>query len=104
MSIERRRRISGGQLAPEPGDFGFSVEAQSQDPATSYAYGKTFAINIADGHATLFTLGHRNPQGLYVDRSGPVWSNMARRVAPNSINWRGAQTMAGEKAPADGGF
>lgn len=58
------------------GDFGFdglaSDVAQSQDPATSY--GKTIAINIADGHATLFTLGHRNPQGLFIDDSGTVWS------------------------------
>jgi len=58
------------------GDFGFdglaSVEIQAQDPATSY--GKTVAINIRDGRTTLFTLGHRNPQGLYIDRSGTVWS------------------------------
>ncbi|MEH2480383.1 cytochrome c2 [Nitrobacteraceae bacterium AZCC 2146] len=58
------------------GDFGFdgvaAVEAQAQNPATSY--GKTVAINIADGRATPFTLGHRNPQGLYVDQSGTIWS------------------------------
>jgi cytochrome c2 len=58
------------------GDFGFdgvaSDTAHPQDPATSY--GKTLAINIADGHATLFTLGNRNPQGLYIDQSGTIWS------------------------------
>ena len=58
------------------GDFGFdgvaSFEAHPQNPATSY--GKTIAINIADGRATLFTLGHRNPQGLFIDRSGTIWS------------------------------
>jgi cytochrome c2 len=58
------------------GDFGFdglaSVDAYAQDPATSY--GKTVAINIADGRATIFTLGHRNPQGLYIDQSGTIWS------------------------------
>ena len=58
------------------GDFGFdgvaSVEAQAQNSATSY--GKTIAINIADGRAALFPLGHRNPQGLFVDRSGTIWS------------------------------
>ncbi|MEH2583154.1 hypothetical protein V1281_005049 [Nitrobacteraceae bacterium AZCC 2161] len=58
------------------GDFGFdgvaAVEAQAQNPATSY--GKTVAINIADGRAKPFTLGHRNPQGLYVDQSGTIWS------------------------------
>jgi cytochrome c2 len=58
------------------GDFGFdgvaAVEAHAQNPATSY--GKTVAINIADGHATPFTLGHRNPQGLYVEKSGTIWS------------------------------
>ena len=58
------------------GDFGFdgvaSLEAHPQNPATSY--GKTIAINIADGRATLFTLIHRNPQGLFIDRSGIIWS------------------------------
>ena len=86
----RRRGISfmgqfgGGRMAlldPQTvlltvGDFGFdgvaSLEAPSQDPGTSY--GKTIAINIGDGRATLFTLGHRNPQGLFIDRSGTVWS------------------------------
>ncbi len=58
------------------GDFGFdglaSLEAVSQNPAVSY--GKTIANNIADGRAALFTLGNRNPQGLFVDRSGTIWS------------------------------
>jgi cytochrome c2 len=58
------------------GDFGFdglaSEEATSQDPKTSY--GKTIAIDIDDGHATLFTSGHRNPQGLYRAPSGAIWS------------------------------
>ncbi|UPJ40050.1 PQQ-dependent sugar dehydrogenase [Bradyrhizobium sp. 40] len=39
------------------------------DPAASY--GKTLAIKIADGRATM---GHRNSEGLYVDRSGTIWS------------------------------
>lgn len=58
------------------GDFGFdglaSVEAQPQDPTTSY--GKTIAIGIADGSASVFTLGHRNPEGLFIDQSGIIWS------------------------------
>lgn len=58
------------------GDFGFdglaSVHAYAQDSSASY--GKTVAVNIADGHATTFTIGHRNPQGLYIDPSGTIWS------------------------------
>ncbi|MFK4539652.1 glucose/arabinose dehydrogenase [Bradyrhizobium ottawaense] len=58
------------------GDFGFdglaSVHAYPQDPPASY--GKTIAINIRDGYPTIFTAGHRNPQGLYVDPSGTIWS------------------------------
>jgi cytochrome c2 len=88
---EHRRRgipfvgyFGGGRMAlldPETilltvGDFGFdglaSIDAHPQDPAASY--GKTIAINIADGRATMFTLGHRNPQGLYIDQSGTIWS------------------------------
>jgi len=87
---DRRRGIpfvgyfGGGRMAllsPEAllltvGDFGFdglaSVHAYPQDPTASY--GKTMAINIADGRSTIFTMGHRNAEGLYVDRSGTIWS------------------------------
>jgi cytochrome c2 len=72
----RMALLDGQTLLLAVGDFGFdgvaSFEAQSQNPATSY--GKTIAINIADGRATLFTLGHRNPEGLFIDRSGTIWS------------------------------
>lgn len=58
------------------GEFGFdgvaSVEALSQDRSASY--GKTVTINIADRRAALFTMGHRNPQGLYIDHAGTIWS------------------------------
>lgn len=58
------------------GDFGFdglaSEDAYSQDPRTSY--GKTVTIDIDTGHATIFTTGHRNPQGLYRAPSGVIWS------------------------------
>jgi aldose sugar dehydrogenase len=58
------------------GEFGFdgvsSNEVLSQDPGNSY--GKTLTINITDGRATLFTLGHRNPEGLFIDQSGTIWS------------------------------
>lgn len=58
------------------GDFGFdgaaSTDVHAQNPATSY--GKTIAIDIVDGRAELFTLGHRNPEGLYIARSGDIWS------------------------------
>jgi cytochrome c2 len=36
-------------------------------------YGKTLAINVESGSATVFTSGHRNPQGLYVAESGDIW-------------------------------
>lgn len=58
------------------GDFGFdgvaSVEALAQDRSASY--GKTIAINIADGRAKMFTMGHRNPEGLFIDEAGNIWS------------------------------
>lgn len=58
------------------GDFGFdglaSIQAHAQDPTSSY--GKTIAIDITTGQSSIFTLGHRNPQGLHIDRSGTIWS------------------------------
>lgn len=72
----RMALLSADTLLLTIGDFGFdglaSVHAYAQDQVASY--GKTVAINIADGRAAIFTTGHRNPEGLYVDRSGTIWS------------------------------
>jgi len=36
--------------------------------------GKTVLIDLESGSARIYSMGHRNPQGLYVDREGTVWS------------------------------
>lgn len=57
------------------GDFGFngvsSKQMVSQDPTASY--GKTILIHLQDDGAEMFTLGNRNPQGLYQDPQGRIW-------------------------------
>ncbi len=40
----------------------------------SASYGKTLRINLNDGLAEVFSTGHRNQQGLYVDENNRVWS------------------------------
>jgi cytochrome c2 len=46
-------------------------ESLPQDPANSY--GKVIRIRLDTGQAELYTLGHRNPQGLYVASDRRVW-------------------------------
>jgi cytochrome c2 len=46
-------------------------EALPQQTANSY--GKTILIRLVTGDAELYTLGHRNPQGLYVASDGTAW-------------------------------
>jgi cytochrome c2 len=57
------------------GDHDFSgldaSRALAQDSSSSF--GKTVLIHLADNRSEVFTSGHRNPQGLFVDRSGTVW-------------------------------
>ena len=57
------------------GDFGFNGVASkrllSQD--MSAGYGKTIAIHVTSGAAEIFSLGNRNPQGLYRDPNGVIW-------------------------------
>lgn len=43
-----------------------------QDPAISY--GKTIVLNLEDMTSRNFSIGHRNPQGLFVDPSGTIWA------------------------------
>jgi glucose/arabinose dehydrogenase len=49
-----------------------STDVVAQDAA--FSYGKTIAIDVADGGSSFFTIGHRNAQGLYIDHSGHIWS------------------------------
>lgn len=57
------------------GDQGFSgIESNqvfSQDPAADY--GKTILIDLATGQHGIYTMGHRNPQGLTRTRDGKLW-------------------------------
>lgn len=47
-------------------------EMLAQDPLSTY--GKTVLIDPESGAWRIFTMGHRNPQGLYVDPQGNIWS------------------------------
>jgi cytochrome c2 len=40
----------------------------------SYLYGKTLTVDVQTGRSEIFTKGHRNPQGLLIDRDGQIWS------------------------------
>jgi cytochrome c2 len=57
------------------GDHGFAGldthQRFAQDPNVSY--GKTQLIALDGSPAQTFSMGHRNPQGLYVDPSGTIW-------------------------------
>jgi len=37
-------------------------------------YGKILEIDIQNGKSKIVSMGHRNPQGLYVDKDGAIWS------------------------------
>jgi hypothetical protein len=37
------------------------------------SYGKTVLIDLKDLTSRYFSIGHRNPQGLYTDGSGTIW-------------------------------
>src|SRR5262249_24490053 len=50
------------------GDYMIPEPAVSQDPNSSF--GKIIEINLADNTARKITLGHRNPQGLVMTKSG----------------------------------
>jgi aldose sugar dehydrogenase len=67
--------LSDSKLLLTLGDQGFSGiesnQAFSQDPAADY--GKTILIDLATGQHEIYTMGHRNPQGLTRTRDGKLW-------------------------------
>lgn len=60
--------LSTGDHAME--GFGFSTAA-SQDPEGSY--GKTVLINLRDHSSSIYSSGHRNPEGLHLAPDGTLW-------------------------------
>ena len=51
---------------------GYATPMQaSQDPAGSY--GKTVLVDLRDRSASIFSAGHRNPQGLAMAADGTIW-------------------------------
>jgi cytochrome c2 len=67
--------LDGGKLLLTLGDQGFSgldsTQAFSQEPDADY--GKTLLIDLATREHRVFTMGHRNPQGVYKAADGRVW-------------------------------
>lgn len=72
----RLRFLSDQRLMLTLGDHDFTgVETKrtfAQEPQVSY--GKTILIHLDDGTSEIYSLGHRNPQGLYVTPEGAIWS------------------------------
>lgn len=68
--------VAEDQLLLTVGDHLFNGydkgEMLAQD--SSADYGKTILIDTDSGASEVFTLGHRNPQGLYIDPDRNIWS------------------------------
>jgi aldose sugar dehydrogenase len=76
--------ILGGRLAAldhrtvllTVGDHGFdgwnSEDILSQDPEAHY--GKVVSIDLVTGESEIYSMGHRNPQGLLVTGDGQIWA------------------------------
>jgi cytochrome c2 len=67
--------VGDGNLLLTVGDHGWDGLAQrpamAQEP--NAAYGKTVLIDLRTGTSAIYSLGHRNPQGLYVDPRKVIW-------------------------------
>jgi cytochrome c2 len=48
-----------------------SADVFPQDATNSY--GKTILIDLADFSSQIYSIGHRNPQGLYADDASTIW-------------------------------
>jgi aldose sugar dehydrogenase len=67
--------LDSHRLLVTVGDHGFDgVNAPARLPQDmTAAYGKTVLIDLDTHESLIYSLGHRNPQGLYVAPDGAVW-------------------------------
>jgi glucose/arabinose dehydrogenase/cytochrome c2 len=72
----RMLRLNDGSLLLTVGDVAHdgwnSKVAVAQNPDSHW--GKILRINLADGSSELYTVGHRNPQGLVRAGDGRIWA------------------------------
>jgi cytochrome c2 len=68
--------LSSGSIVLTVGDHEYDgiikQPIMAQDPKTSY--GKILTIDPVTRIAELYSMGHRNPQGLHIDKDGLVWA------------------------------
>ena len=71
----RMALLSPNELLVALGDHGHDgvrqPEVFSQDMSTSF--GKTSLVNLTDLSSEVFSAGHRNPQGLFIDGPDAIW-------------------------------
>jgi glucose/arabinose dehydrogenase len=86
--VEAGSLRSGGHLALHPrgvlltlGDYEIQPYAQRMD----VDYGKILLLDNAGG-ASVFSLGHRNPQGILADSDGNIWSTEHGPQGGDEIN------------------
>jgi cytochrome c2 len=84
----RLARLDASTLLMTVGDHNFdgwnSETIAAQDLESDY--GKTLAIDLQRRSASVFTFGHRNPQGLYVARNGEIWSTEHGPAGGDELN------------------
>jgi cytochrome c2 len=72
----RLARLDPATLLMTTGDHQFdgwnSDKMAAQDLASNY--GKVLAVDLESATASVYTFGHRNPQGLFVTKSGDIWA------------------------------
>ncbi|MFK7846989.1 MAG: PQQ-dependent sugar dehydrogenase [Rhodothermales bacterium] len=84
MTASLSLHVSGGRMAQlnqtdfllTVGDFATdNLFPQGSDPQrVNNDYGKVIRINAAAGTKEIYSLGHRNPQGITIDRDGRIWA------------------------------
>ena len=76
LSGGRMEWITPDRLLITIGDHGWDSVARQVAAAQldDYDYGKVRILEPDSGRLLPFTKGHRNPQGLYIDPNGRIWS------------------------------
>jgi len=67
-------KVSDKEILLSLGDFGsFHRGRASYSQQPGKAYGKTILIDLDEGKSRIFSIGHRNPQGLVLRHRSEIW-------------------------------
>lgn len=82
----RLASLADGNILMTVGNWEPTIPKADEYWSPTNSYGKTWLLDVNTGRARVFTIGHRNPQGLFIAPDGNIWSTEHAAQGGDEVN------------------